>query len=211
MKSDQKRFPANTTLNQLTFLNNKKVDGELYAILQSLSKYVVIDKDNKKFLTYVEKIDLPKQSEICKLLGVSSPKTFRAHLNYLIEQGYVVDEEDRYILPEMENIYFLIPLKTIRYLKDSCKDHVFKIYIYLGQKYKWSLEKGVSYEFTLEEIGEHVGVKVKNNTRGYEIVNNALQLLYNSQLIDYVSFFDGQMQKKKLIKFSYEHNEKNDG
>ena len=128
---------------------------------------------------------------MCKLLGVSSPKTFRAHLNYLIEQGYVVDEEDRYILPEMENIYFLIPLKTIRYLKDSCKDHVFKIYIYLGQKYKWSLEKGVSYEFTLEEIGEHVGVKVKNNTRGYEIVNNALQLLYNSQLIDYVSFFDG--------------------
>ena len=32
-----KRFPANTTLDELTFLNNKKVDGELYALLQSYS------------------------------------------------------------------------------------------------------------------------------------------------------------------------------
>jgi hypothetical protein len=45
----------------------------------------------------------------------------------------------------------------------------------------------------LEEIGEHTGIKVKNNSRGYEIINNALTLLYNSGMIDYVSYFDGQM------------------
>jgi hypothetical protein len=60
----------------------------------------------------------------------------------------------------------------------------------------------------LEEIGEHTGIKVKNNSRGYEIINNALTLLYNSGMIDYISYFDGQMQKKKLTKFSFEYIEK---
>ena len=109
----------------------------------------------------------------------------------------------------MENIYFLIPLKTLKYLNDNCKEHVIKIYVYLGQRYKWALDKGIAYEFTLEELGNHIGIKVKNNSRGYEVINNALELLSNSGLIDYVSFFDGQMQKKKLTKFSYEHTTKN--
>lgn len=142
---------------------------------------------------------------MCETLGIKSPKTLRNHLNYLIEQGYVQDRQDKYILPEMENIYFLIPLKTLKYLNDNCKEHVIKIYVYLGQRYKWALDKGIAYEFTLEELGNHIGIKVKNNSRGYEIINNALELLNNSGLIDYVSFFDGQMQKKKLTKFSYEY------
>lgn len=142
---------------------------------------------------------------MCETLGIKSPKTLRNHLNYLIEQGYVQDRQDKYILPEMENIYFLIPLKTLKYLNDNCKEHVIKIYVYLGQRYKWALDKGIAYEFTLEELGNHIGIKVKNNSRGYEIINNALELLNNSGLIDYVSFFDGQMQKKKMTKFSYEY------
>jgi predicted transcriptional regulator len=46
-------------------------------------------------------------------LGIKSPKTLRTHLNYLIEKGYVIEEENSYRLPEMEDIYFLIPLKTL--------------------------------------------------------------------------------------------------
>jgi hypothetical protein len=94
-------------------------------------------------------------------------------------------------LPEIENIYFLIPLKTLTYLKDNCKEHVFKIYIYLGQRYKWSLSNGSLYTFTLEELGNHIGLKIKNSSRGYEVINNALELLENSGLIEYVNFFDG--------------------
>ena len=205
---DQKRFPANTALNELTFLNDKKINGELYALLQGLSNYEVIDKEANKFLTFVWKNNIPKQTAMCETLGIKSPKTLRTHLNYLIEQGYVQDCQDKYVLPEMENIYFLIPLKTLKYLNDNCKEHVIKIYVYLGQRYKWALEKGTMYEFTLEELGNHIGIKVKNNSRGYEIINNALELLSNSGLIDYVSFFDGQMQKKKLTKFSYEYTTK---
>lgn len=209
MAIDQKRFPANTTLNELTFLNDKKVNGELYALLQGLSQYEIVNKQENKYLTYVQKDCIPKQSVMCDILGIKSPKTLRSHLIYLIEQGYIEDVKDRYILPEMENIYFLIPLKTLKYLNDNCKEHVIKIYVYLGQRYKWAIETGSMYEFTLEELGNHTGIKVKNNSRGYEIINNALELLSNSGLIDYISFFDGQMQKKKLTKFSYEYNQKN--
>lgn len=209
MKIEQKRFPADTSLRYQTFLNDKKVNGELYAYLQSLSEYQVLDKQDNKFFTFIYKKNMPKQNVMCEVLGIKSPKTLRTHLNYLIEQGYVQDTEDKYVLPELEDIYFLIPLKTIQYLKDNCKDHVFKIYIYLGQRYKWALDNGTLYEFTLEELGNHIGLKIKNNSRGYEIINNALELLCNSGLVDYVSFFDGQMQKKKLTKFSFEYITKN--
>ena len=205
MKIDQKRFPADTSLKYQTFLNDKKVNGELYAYLQSLSEYEVIDKQENKYFVFIQKKNMPKQNIMCEILGIKSPKTLRTHLNYLIEQGYVQDAENKYVLPELEDIYFLIPLKTIQYLKDNCKEHVFKIYIYLGQRYKWALSNGTLYEFTLEELGNHIGLKIKNNSRGYEIINNALELLCNSGLVDYVSFFDGQMQKKKLTKFSFEY------
>ena len=55
------------------------------------------------------------------------------------------------------------------------------------------MEKGKNYEFTLEELGNHIGIKVKINSRGYEIINNALELLYNSGLINYCTYFDGIM------------------
>lgn len=57
---EQKRFPANTTLDELTFLNDKKVNGELYALLQEISEYEVFDKDNHVFSTYVLKKSMPK-------------------------------------------------------------------------------------------------------------------------------------------------------
>ena len=73
---------------------------------------------------------------MCEALGIKSPKTLKSHLNYLLERGYVQEEIDRYILPEMEDIYFLISRKTLRYINDSCKEHVIKIYVYLGQRHK---------------------------------------------------------------------------
>lgn len=205
----QKRIPANTSLEELTFLNDKKINGELYALLQGLSDYEVIDQENKIFKTYVPKSKMLKQSEMCKMLGINSPKTLRSHLSYLIEQGYVVKDGDDYVLPEMENIYFLIPLQTLNYLRDNCKEHVIKIYVYLGQRYKQALYNGKPYEFTLEELGNHIGLKIKNSSRGYEMINNVLDLLCNSELIDYVSYFDGVSQKKKLTKFSFEYKMKN--
>lgn len=156
--------------------------------------------------TVVYKKDIPAQSKICAAIGIKSPKTLRTHLKYLIDKGYVIEcENGDYELPEMENIFFMIPLDTLKYLNDNCKEHVIKIYIYLGQRYKYSQAIGHDYLFSLEELGEHVGIKIKNNSRGYEIVNNALDLLENSGLVEYIDYFDGAKQKKKITLYSFEY------
>ena len=59
-KEEKKRIPADTTLESLTFLNDKKINGELYAYLQELSEYIVINKEENKFLTYILKKNMPK-------------------------------------------------------------------------------------------------------------------------------------------------------
>ena len=201
-------------MNEITFLNDKNVDGELYGILQSISNYEVIDKSKNDYITFVKKSNMLTQTELCKKLDIKSPKTLRSHLNYLIEHGYLIKNKDKdldilYYLPEIENIYLLIPHETTKYLKDNCKSHVFKIYIYLAQRYQWALKEGRTYEFTLKELGEHVGLKMGGYTKNYEIINHALELLSNSELISYVSFFDGSMQKKKLTKLSFEYKKSN--
>lgn len=47
MTNIEKRFPSNTTLEELTFLNDKKVDGDLYAYL--LSKARGVDKETRVY------------------------------------------------------------------------------------------------------------------------------------------------------------------
>lgn len=206
---EQKRFPADTILDYQTFLNDKKINGELYALLQRYSRYEVIDKKNNIFRTYVLKKELPSQKVMSELLGISSPKTLKAHFDYLISKGYVVEtkigKDIAYDLPEKENIYLLIPLETLQYLNDNCREHVIKIYIYLGQRFKWAQKENREYIFSLKEIGEHIGLSIKNHSAGYRVINNALDLLQNSGLIEYVSYFDGVSQKKKMRAFSFEY------
>ena len=211
LKELKKRIPATINLKELTFLNDKKINGELYAYLQGISDFKIINEDTREIETYVLKNKLPKQAAMCDILGIKSPKTLRNHLNYLIEKEYVIDVEDKYVLPRKEDFYFLIPLKTLQYLNDNCKEHVIKIYVYLGQKHQQSMKNGQMYEFSSEELGDNIGLKIKNSSRGYEVINHALTLLSNSGLIDYVIYFDGQTQKKKLKGFSLEHKENASG
>lgn len=55
----QKRFPADVTLDKevQTFLRDKKIDAELYALLQQYS--LPIEVDNGVYITVVNKDDLP--------------------------------------------------------------------------------------------------------------------------------------------------------
>lgn len=197
--SYQKRFPANTTLTHLTFLNNKKIDGQLYGLLQSYSEVV----NNK---TVVDKKKIPTQVELCKKLEIKSAKTYRSRLKELINTGYVIDNEAQYELPDMEEIYFMIPIDTLNFINDNYKAHILKLYIYLGQRYKYAQTLKKNYEFTLNELGEHIGVNVENNSRGYEIINNALDALRNDGLIDFKNMYDVKynMKKKVLVGFSFE-------
>ncbi len=51
---------------------------------------------------------------MCDMLGIKSPKTFNTHLGYLTERGFIeiLDNGD-YLLPNKEDIYFMIPLETL--------------------------------------------------------------------------------------------------
>lgn len=189
----QKRFPADITLKETTFLNDKKIDAELYALLQSYSS-------SNDGVTFIEKWSLPKQSEICNILGIKSAKTYRAHLSYLIESGYVVEDDSKYILPLKEDIYLLLPLSTIQFLKDVFKDEVVKTYIYLGQKWLNHMDQ----EFTYAEIGNHVGIKTAGNSRGYEQIRNILFVLSNCGLISISKeyFVDKGQSRHRLLEWS---------
>ena len=116
MSQIEKRFPANTSLEEATFLNDKKINAELYAYLQSFSR------PDANHRTVVVKRELPPQVDICAKLGIRSAKTLRTHLDYLKMMEYVIEEPGLYVLPNQENIYFQIPLETVRFLVDTLKD-----------------------------------------------------------------------------------------
>lgn len=202
MKPIEKRFPADTTLDIITFLNDKKVDGELYAYLQSLSRHDDFD-------TYVLKRDLPKQASICEAIGVKSPKTLRAHLNYLIEQKFVEELADRYVLPMQENIYFLIPLKTLQFLMDNCKEHVIKIYVYLGQRWKWARANGIDCIFSFKDLAMHIGILGRHEDVANRQIKNALEILQQGNLIKYERTKQGQILTYFDLNLKEENNIEN--
>lgn len=193
----EKRFPATVALNEQNFLNDHKIDGELYALLMQYSYGV-----NKQ--TRVYKSDLPSQNEMCKILGIGTTKTLRAHRDYLIKRGYLIEYDTYYEIPKKESVYFMIPLKTLQYMNDTLKEQVIKIYIYLGQRWKYKQD----YCFTIKEIGEHIGLRVEGNGRHYVTINNALDALKCLGFINYEDCYENigniPIPKKKLTMFKTE-------
>lgn len=203
----QKRFPADTSLstNETTFLSDKKIDGELYGYLQSISMPFEAG-DRIETRVYFDK--MPSQKIICEKINIKSAKTLRSRLEYLIEKGYLIKTSSYYILDNKEDIFLMIPLSTLQFLMDVVKDHIIKIYIYLGQKYKYASYMGVQYIFTLQELADHIGLKTNGNGRTYEVIRNALSALSDFGLIKYVEFFDGCSSKKKLVGFNFDYKKK---
>ena len=78
-------------------MKDQRIDAELYSYLQSLS--YPIDG-----ATIVMKNELPAQAKICEKIGIKSAKTLRAHLQYLLDTGYVIDHGESYELPNVEDI-----------------------------------------------------------------------------------------------------------
>lgn len=198
-KTVSKRFPANTTLEELTFLNNKKIDAELYAYLQ-LRSYPVEGE------TVVFKRDLGTQKEICEAIKDNqgktiTTKTYRAHLKYLIICGYVIDVLDRYVLPPKESIYCLLPMDTVSFMQKALSVASLKVYIYLGQR--WRFKQG--YLFTRQEIAEHIGLNAKHRSDVYEYINACLNALYGVGLIDFELVYVRDIPYLRLTKWTTEY------
>ena len=195
----QKSFPADVSLkyneqNQLipTFLNNNKINGELYAYLLTHSY------GDKDLGTVIYKKSLPSQEKIGEALGTSR-RTIINHLNYLKELGYLIEDSIKklYILPNKEESYFQVPQDTLDYLQDVVKDPVIKTYIYLGQRDKYKkVKENSTYVFTIKEICEHLGL---NYQRNHKTIRNYLIALNKFELIDYVEFYEGNLPKIRLL------------
>lgn len=141
---------------------------------------------------------MPSQAEICQKIGIKSPKTYRSHLAILIDKGYVIERDDVYILPEVEDIYLLLPLPTLQFILDTVTDPVIKMYIYLGQRWKYK----PGYIFTQEEVAEHIGVKLDGNAVARRMIKHGLIALQNHGLIAFEQFFDGKSPRYRLLGWS---------
>ena len=197
-----KHFIADPELyeDKLTFLSDKKVDAELYALLMQFS-YGGEGADKGKTVVY--KSNLPKQKDMCDMLRIKSTTTLRTHLKYLVDQGYINDMGDKLIIDTYkEDVFLRIPLETIEFLNDTVKESVWKVYLYLGQRWSW---KKNQYVFTLEELAIHIGRKINNNSDRYKEIKNILQCLKNNGLIDWTEFSDGQRKYHRLVMFNLEH------
>jgi len=128
----------------------------------------------------------------------------RKHLNALIETGYVKDMGPYYLLPRKEDIFFKMPLDTLRFIQNTIQEDVIKIYIYLGQRYKYASMNGYKYSFTIKEIAEHLGLSV-NSSNSRILIKDGLDALMNNGLIKFISYYDGQVPKLRLVDFSYEY------
>lgn len=181
-----KHFPADTSMEYKTFLNDNKIDGELYGYLLSMSY-------GEEGRTVVYKSNLPTREKLGEILKISR-KTLYTHMKYLKEKGYIVEEKDKYYIPKIENMYFKIPQETIHFLQDTVKEPVIKTFIYLGQRNNY---KPGQYVFTLKEICEHLGLSYKHQC---STINNYLIILAKCGLIEYTKFYEKQIPKMRLLK-----------
>ena len=172
---------------ELKFFADKKINGELYSYLLLLS-----DENNT-----IYKSNLPAQDNISKNIGIQSTTTLRTHLKYLIKQNYLIDKRIYYYLPEPQS-YLEIPIETINIIFTLKLKGLFKIYTFLG----WQQKQFNHYFFTTDILSEKaLGIKLNNNSKNYETINNALNSLINLGLIEYIT--DVQSTQKKTYIFFF--------
>lgn len=202
--SYQKRMPADwikTIEEGLTFLNDKKIDGELYAYLMSQSY-------GKNGQTVVEKKKLPTQSEICQIIGIKSRTTYNTHMKYLIAKEYVKEENGFYILFNPESMYFEIPQDTLEYFNNVAHEQVIKAFICLGQMWKYGQSKNKKYVFSKKELGTRIGINMEagGGKAGYKVVNDILTSLTRQGFIKCEEFYDNNITPRyRLTYFTVEY------
>lgn len=206
----QKRFPANTCKiiknekgqEVATFLADSKIDGALYAYLLNQSY------GEKGGRTLVDKKNLPSLAEIGRIIGQSRyikskgtieqkpmcRQTVATHLKYLLNHGYLKENEQYYEILNPENCYCSIPLDTLNFLTDTLRLEVIKTYLYLKQR---NTQKPGQWFFTQKEICEHLGI---DYTTSYKVISNYLTILSLLELIEIQVEYQNQVPYYHLLK-----------
>lgn len=182
------RFPSDINNTKNTFIQNKKINDSLYGFLLSQAKEI----DNQYIIF---KNDLPTQNKICEKINIKSISTLRTYLNNLIDNNYLIQQNDKYIINNPEKTYFEIPFDTLSQLVNSKINYIIKIFIYFGQQMQY---KDATH-FTIAKLIDLLGLGIHNNASSYQKINNILDYLKTYNFIDYTDKQTGLYNKGKLL------------
>lgn len=195
----EKRFPANTNLDEKTFLNNNKINGKLYSYLLGISK--VKDKE-----TFIYKEDFPTLKKLCEILDYKDNRTVKKDIGKLEEFGFLVKAEDGYYLPKVEMPYYVsVPQNLASIMGTTYNEYTAKVYVYLASEYR---RNNGNFEFTYELIASHLGLYLNGRQEIYERLGAALAAIQEMGLITWEIKKIGYKTYNKIIsvkKFSGLH------
>lgn len=157
--------------------SNKKYYDILYAYLQYISHF---DEVNKVRYFYKKEINFTKLGQQFNL----SRQTISTKFKNLKELGLIIErDKDTYEVTILEkDLAALIPYDTLKLITDTLNENSISTYIYLLNN--WIRVGNKSYQFTLEQIKNHIGICATTRSND-NIVTNILFVLQKIGLIKY--------------------------
>ncbi len=109
-------------------------------------------------------------------------KTLSKYLSFLVKEGLVVEEEDRYVLPNLKDKGFWVDEDIIYKLIECRLRYVVSIYIYLRKSYWASGEK--SLIVSMDHLKEFIGLST-NTRSNNKIITNIFESFRVAGLLKY--------------------------
>ena len=161
------------------FMSLIKVD-KLYGYLQSISAWDFFDNG---CFRYVLKEDY-SPTKIAKKLGVTRATVYN-QMNKLLNNNFVEDLEDRYVLKYDKTRYTTVSAEVLNFFSDiTAKDEMLALYSYFRAMYNYHKHKGhEAFYFTRSHIIQGVWKK-SNGSANYRKLDNILYTLNQLGLIE---------------------------
>ena len=97
---------------------------------------------------------MPIQAEICKAIGVASPKTYRSYLEKMVSEGVLELDEQKRVVIECP---IKIDKNVLGYINNTLNKDAIKIYICLGIKWQECQEKNEECIFSVKAAAAYFG------------------------------------------------------
>ena len=173
--------------------SNKEYCDFLYGYLQANS---MRGEDGRRFLL---KNDCKFTVLVQKMNNVLNRKTMSKYFNFLVDEGLIYEEEDKYFINELDrDSGYLLDFEILNALVELKDRHAIDLYVYLVNLYFANGKK--SFIATMRNMKEYVGLAT-STTSNNEVVKEALDRLQDLGLISYrVQYLADQ--NKRFYKFN---------
>jgi hypothetical protein len=172
-----RRFPSDNDL-----LKMSSYKDILYATLQMLSQWN--KEDDLRYVPLKGKQRITK-TQMAKFANLTR-QTVDSQLKALELGKFIIITEETIILPNISNKYFKIPYETLRYMSNTFRPNVIKVFTYLGRMWEWYIISGNSKEVVFSENNLLEIIGMTNTTpNNHLMIRDILLNLYNNGLIKY--------------------------